>query len=306
MPERVRNWVFTLNNYTQDDVEHLRRLFSGFGVTDDGEIGHVARGYVCFQPERGANGTPHLQGCVCFDNPRLLNGVKRALGERYHVEPMRGTVDQAVAYCSKEDTRDADAGFSFEEYGTRPRSGSGAGRGTRSDLGDVAALIKSGKRMREVAEAHSSDFIKYHKGFVALQSTLQRKRDFKTKVYWYYGPTGSGKSRAAYEEAGEDVYTKMGENKWWDGYEQQKCVIIDDYRPSLCSWAELLKLFDRYEHRVEVKGCSVHFASEVIYVTTPLSPQLTWADTKEDINQLLRRIDVVRRFGEDEGLFLAN
>ena len=48
---RGRLWCFTLNNYT-DDERGLLGLAFGTGDID----------YACYQPERGENGTPHLQG----------------------------------------------------------------------------------------------------------------------------------------------------------------------------------------------------------------------------------------------------
>lgn len=99
-----------------------------------------------------------------------------------------------------------------------------------------------------------------------------------------------------------DAYVKMGTNKWWDGYEQQECVIVDDYRRDLCTFAELLRLFDRYPMRVECKGASVEFYSKVIIITTPKAPADTWEGRcEEDIRQLERRIFEVRHFpGEPE------
>ena len=55
---RHRSWVWTLNNYVAGSLEAIRgRLLE-----------HAT--YIAFQPERGASGTPHLQGVVCFKNAR--------------------------------------------------------------------------------------------------------------------------------------------------------------------------------------------------------------------------------------------
>jgi hypothetical protein len=89
----------------------------------------------------------------------------------------------------------------------------------------------------------------------------------------------------------------MGSTKWWDGYVGQPYVIIDDYRPDLCTFSNLLQLFDRYPMRVEFKGGSCQFVAKYIFVTAPKSPRDMWCNrVEEDINQLMRRITLVRDF----------
>jgi len=255
--------------------------------------------YVCFQPERGLQGTPHLQGVICFANARTLAGVKRVVGRTSHCEGMRGRIDQAVEYCRKDDSRDASAGFGFLEFGRRP-TGAGAGRGHRSDIVDAVGALRSGASFADIAEAHPDVAVRFSTGILRVQACFQRPRDFKTIVRWYYGSTGTGKSRAAFEEAGEGVYVKMPGNKWWDGYEGQEAVIIDDYRRDLCPFHQLLNLFDRYQYRVEFKGGACQFRAKTIWVTTPKSPQETWEGRcDEELQQLLRRVDIVKRFGEE-------
>lgn len=117
-------------------------------------------------------------------------------------------------------------------------------------------------------------------------------------MHWFYGSTGTGKTRSAYEIS-PLAYFKSPTNHWWDGYEGQETVIIDDYRVDFCKFSQLLRLFDRYPLSVEVKGGTVEFLAKDIYITTPKSPQDTWASrTEEDLAQLMRRIEDVRCFDE--------
>ena len=83
---RVRNWVFTLNNYTEEEIKSLAQ-----------------QNCYLFQEETGENGTPHLQGMLCFPNPMSLSSMKRING-RAHWEPCKNKI-ASIQYCSKESTR---------------------------------------------------------------------------------------------------------------------------------------------------------------------------------------------------------
>lgn len=276
MADKYRSICFTLNNYTEEDVTRIRACAT--------EIT-----YVVFQRERGREGgTPHLQGYMHHANPKSLGGWKRIVGDRAHIERARGTGVQNREYCTKEETR---------EPGTEPfEAGTMPSQGSRSDLDAVHRRIVEGATTREIAAEHPGDFIRYHRGITALQQLYVAPRRHQTRVYWYYGPTGTGKSREANERF-PNAYWKMGANKWWDGYHSHAEIIIDDYRCDMCTFAEMLRLFDRYPHRVETKGGTVEFVPTDIIVTTPKGPRETWQSrTEEDLQQLMRRLTEVRYF----------
>lgn len=89
--EQSRNWVFTLNNYTDDDIKDITTW------TDRGVEG------VGYGKEVGDSGTPHLQGFLVFTKKVSLSTVKDLNG-RMHIERMRGKLTQSIAYCSKQDS----------------------------------------------------------------------------------------------------------------------------------------------------------------------------------------------------------
>jgi len=47
--------------------------------------------------------------------------------------------------------------------------------------------------------------------------------------HWYWGPTGTGKSKTARETA-PDAFLKTN-TKWWDGYDQQDDVLLEELGP---------------------------------------------------------------------------
>ena len=273
----AKSWCFTLNNYAASDIVKFREL-----------SGCV---YKVFQEEVGENGTHHLQGYLYFEKKIRLAAVKKIDG-RAHWEMAKGTPQQNTDYCTKNETR-KEGSWPFTE-GLMPQ------QGRRSDLEGVYKAIENGATVNDIIECAPEVYMKYHSGIEKVIAAKQSPRDFKTEIFWYYGPTGTGKSRKAHHEGGSNAYCKMGNNKWWDGYCGHDVVIIDDYRKDLCPFHVLLKLFDRYPMRVESKGSSCQFRPQRIYVTTPLSPRETWrgedGSEREDIAQLLRRIEHVEQF----------
>jgi len=275
--QRGRHFCFTWNNPPDDEVagERLRGLIPDFYV---------------FQREQGANGTVHLQGIISFPNPRTIGGVGR--GFPMHIEFMRGTIEEAVAYCTKEDTRVP--GAEPQRFGAQPIN---AGRpGGRTDLHRVADAVAEGRRLSDISAEFPVEWIRYNRGISSLAGHRAQRRDAPTEVFWYWGPTGTGKSRAAFAEA-PDAYWKDSTNTWWDGYDGHEDVIIDDYRTGMCTFSYLLRLFDRYPLQVQVKGGYVNFKARRIFVTCPRNPREMWANrTDEEIQQLERRITRVTHF----------
>lgn len=96
---RARNWVFTLNNYTQDEIKDLAQ-----------------QECYLFQEETGENGTPHLQGILCFKNPMSLSSMKK-INERAHWEVCKNKI-ASIQYCSKELSRTGEifSNFDYVKY----------------------------------------------------------------------------------------------------------------------------------------------------------------------------------------------
>lgn len=84
---KSRNWCFTLNNYTEEEIKNLEKL----------ECKYI------FQEEKGENGTPHLQGLLMFSNAVYFNSVKKML-PRAHIERCKNKVS-SIKYCTKPETR---------------------------------------------------------------------------------------------------------------------------------------------------------------------------------------------------------
>lgn len=261
---RSRNWTYTLNNYSDEDIALVRGLITTY--------------HVCGR-EVGDSGTPHLQGYIEMETQQTLSALKKKL-PKAHLEVAKGNADQNKVYC----TKDKDV---LLETGKPKR------QGNRTDIDAVRENLADGANMRAVVEtARSLQSIRMAEIYLTYH---EEKRDWKPVVKWFYGPAGSGKTRQAHAES-VDPFVCGNTIKWWQGYDKHEHVIVDDFRTSFCKLDELLKLLDRYPFLVECKGSSRQLLAKQIIVTSPYKPEHFYADTGEDIAQLLRRIDEIRAF----------
>lgn len=135
MSHRGRNWCFTLNNYTEEDVDRLSNLPDTVS-------------YCIFGREVGESGTPHLQGFVQFSDRVRITQVKQFVGATAHVEFARN-VPAAIEYCKKEGN--------FREFGQICGSA-----GKRNDLDEFKEAVKGGNlKLSVLREDHSEVFAKY-------------------------------------------------------------------------------------------------------------------------------------------------
>lgn len=132
--------------------------------TFDGDIHR----YLVYQRERcPTTGKLHWQGYCELFNPRKIPGFQKSIhpSEKFHVEKRRGTPQEARAYCMKEESRvEGTEPIEHGVFGTK--------QGSRSDLTDAVAALKTGG-MKRVAEEHPEAYVRFHKGFQALQKELR-------------------------------------------------------------------------------------------------------------------------------------
>ncbi|AXH74080.1 MAG: putative viral replication protein [Circoviridae sp.] len=267
---RVRNVCFTVNNPALDQAS-FGSLLAGSSLVS----------FFCFGLERGASGTPHFQGYVEFKDQvdwdkahsLLLNG---------HIEPRRGTAQQACDYCKKDGN--------YLEHGIMSNQGS------RTDIQVVADALLDGCSLRDVAMDFPVQFIKFHKGISAFKSVTVGCRSSVPEVQVFYGLTGTGKSMRAREWLPNAYVWHPQQGQWFDGYQGEECVIFEEFRGQL-PFGMLLCLLDRYDCKVQYKGGMIEFAATKIAITSPLHPsEWFWTLTENDrLSQLTRRISEIHK-----------
>lgn len=224
------NWVFTARGH--QDLEY-----------DSSQVK-----YMRWTKETGEGGYEHLQGFVGFKFQKPMSVVKRILGrDDIHVEIMKGRLSDNERYCTKQGSFD-------HEFGDVPAD--------RKQAGEKRWNIARDKvRQDKVQDLEEEDFEIYTKYGKRLKEMARDRRDvkpidgdLKDRNIWIYGEPGTGKSRLVRKTyPAKQLYLKDC-NKWWDGYDDQPFVLIDDIDNKWKGINKLKNWADHYPFKPEIKG----------------------------------------------------
>lgn len=270
---RSKYWCFTLNNPKSEEVESLK---CKLGIING------PCSYIIWQYEKGDSGTEHLQGYLEYKTRKRFNSVKRDIGDRAHIErrmDKRGNA-RAIQYCKKE------GGWNQFEFGKPVEY-------EHRKLEEVARKLASGEEsIMDIAERDPHLYVKHHNGLQNLVNLKCAKRNWAMKIIVLFGKTGTGKTRWAYEKY-PNSYTGMwptGGRWWWDGYQGEESVILDEFKHQI-KLVDMLTLLDRYPLKIERKGGWDHFRSKTIIITTNIEPQDWYPKcTSQEKEPLWRRL----------------
>jgi len=270
MASRFRAWCFTINNYSDNDIISLKR--------------NIKYRYIILGDEIApTTGTKHIQGYVYLANAITFESLKKKLPSGTHIEQAKGNFSKNKEYCSKQN-------ILFED-GTEPE------QGKRSDIERAREVVANGGSMRDIIDLNCG-----YQGIRTGEKVFQyceTRRNWVTDVSWFWGKTGTGKSRKANETL-PNAWWSGKDLRWWQGYDGHPDVIIDDFRGDFCTFHELLRILDRYPYTIENKGGSRQLLAKRIIITCPKNYTEVYAVNGEQIEQLARRITRVEHFGDPD------
>lgn len=273
----ARNYVFTdfgLSDYHLDNGDIIKYICWGWEVCPD-------------------TGRPHHQGYVEFRRPQTYLQANKLLDTKANYQKREGTREEARNYTWKgqfetKRTRVPQPSAIWLELGDFTVS-----QGCRTDMREARGILQDTSSMGLVMEECFSYqvnkncelYLKYRESKRAIQPI---------NVVWCWGQSGTGKTRWVYESF-DDVFKPVS-FKWWEGYDGQITVLIDDFRRDFCKFHELISpLTDIYPFRVETKGGSRQVQFKNIIFTCPYHWREVY-DTREDLFQLERRITETKYF----------
>lgn len=299
MTSQSRNWVFT-RQATQAEATTWNATAAA--VIVDPFTWHTEDKvtFCKYQIERApTTGQLHVQGMISFKASCRPTAVKKLIGNNPHVEICKD-VKASLEYCGKAESRV----WGPWEHGTAP-----AGQGKRTDLHKIWTDVKAGKRTLDMIEEDPS-IAKFEKHLKFLRFAHQEAESDRQatgiKCMIFYGETDLGKTYAAMNCIDPTSVFKMdppaskGATLWWDGYEGEHTVVLDEFEgDNYCSLSKLKTLLDCYKCRLDVKGSFTWAAWKTVILCSNSAPR-TWypfAPAQRSIIQpLIRRITEIRHF----------
>lgn len=232
----------------------------------------------------GETGYRHWQLLVVFRRTTRLAAVKRIFGERAHCELSRSRA--ADTYVWKQETRIAGTDF---ELGTKP-----VRRNSAADWAKVRECAKRG----DLDGVPDDIFVRHYSNLRRIAADHAQPVAMRRRVHVFWGVTGSGKSHAAWNAAGPQAYDKDARSKFWEGYEAQRKVVIDEFRGGI-DIAHILRWTDRYPRRVDIKFSSRPLCADEFWITSNIHPRDWYPDLDLGTYQALeRRFTDVTHFAE--------
>lgn len=212
--------------------------------------------YVVGQGERGTqNKILHIQFYVNFKVPQRFTKITK-IDKSIHCEKVYVN-NGADRYCMKKETR-VDGPYKFGNYPMK-----------FNDPNDWQNIWNLAKENR-IEEIPPGIRIRNYNTIKTIAKDYMNLEDCEhLRGIWIWGPAGTGKSRWVREHVPpHDLYPKML-NKWWDGYNNQRVVVLDDFGLEGDFLSQELKIWsDRYGCLLENKGGCLQSNYEWFIITS--------------------------------------
>jgi RNA helicase/Putative viral replication protein len=222
--------------------------------------------YAIYQLEEGAETkTPHFQGVIFFSRQVTAKHVnKKYLDNRAKLKRC-DSVDGAIKYCTKKDRTYRDGPW---EYGLRSAVvEQGSNKRARPDF-------NSQKELLDWSDTEYKDKYYHNIKRQMVDASLKMERTWQTKFICLYGPSGTGKSLFAKELWPKAYYVQKESstrNLWFDGYDGQEVMIVDDYHNTF-SFTVFKELINHTGYHLPVKGGKAPMVASLVVVLSNTPP----------------------------------
>lgn len=235
--------------------------------------------YLCYgEEECPTTGRKHLQGFAYCAKAQKFGYYKKAFGNT-HFEKCRGDLASNESYCKKDGH--------WTEYGQKPM-----GNGKKRTLEVFCDRLKKGDRLVDCVRDDPVTFAMYCNGLRTISGMLQTPYEHDcVRGVWIYGVPGAGKSHYARNRF-DDIYIKA-QNKWFDGYNGEKTILLDDFDVGK-PLGHYLKIWgDKWACSGEFKGGKVHLQHHFFVITSNYSIEEMFPDDILLQDAIKRRFEII-------------
>lgn len=244
-------------------------------------------------------GAKHIHLAISFEKAKRVNAVSKLLGNA-HVEPMRGSKEQACDYIDKKGKFEEKGEKILAKFGAPDKVQDNSGKHLNAD--EVKRLIASGEinasnlDLYIMQNAETESQARNIEGLYNryMLATAHQMRDIE--VFYVEGTTGQGKTRGAYNRF-TDIFKASVSDKTsfpFNGYHGERVLLLDELRPGVFRPAELFQILDRYPLTVDIKNGRFPAMWTTVIITSAMKLDDWFADENkgQDNNkaQFLRRI----------------
>lgn len=294
-----RNFILTLNEatleYYQDVLNYLTGL-SGFIYL------------LC--TEHIGSSRKHYHIYVQYENTKKLT-VSRLHGA--HFDPCFGSAQQNINYCWAKDAKHVREGVTailIDEIGEPKLKGGSWSVKVLKEMDSPDELPATYYNIfQKINNKRKSD-----EAFYEMLDMVERDSLRPIEVVYFIGKPGCGKTYNAYKYAlskfDKTEITKVTiQNNFFEfvGSDKDKCLVIEEFRPSQLHPSSLLQFTDKYGYSCPIKGGYKYVKPEMIIISSIIHPARLYREEKEELNeQFTRRITHLFEVTSNHSYFEVN
>lgn len=271
MSTRARAFCFTINNWTEELLTNCLDV-----------IDPAVYSVIGFE-EAPTTGTKHIQGYVYYNNAHTFQSMKKKL-KGAHLEIAKGSAKQNRDYCIKSGE--------YNEFGTIPQ------QGKRNDINDFKDAIISGMDEISLINEFPTEMAHFDRFYNRCRNVFLKQKAITNgdapEVIVLIGEPGCGKTRHIYDNNDiTEVYKlEVGDGSsgsiFWNGYDGQEIILIDDFHNNL-KLDYMLRLLDRYPMQLNTKGGYTWRSAKKIYITSNIPVEQWYHNCPDILRRALRR-----------------
>ena len=264
------------------------------------------------QDKEGNPRPPDVHVMMTFDNARYVTSVAKILGDApQYLEVWDGNHENGYAYLvhatkkareegkHQYDPEEVIANFDYPDFliQIRTKTANAAQPKDLTAKNLLDALYAGVLPKEEVERRMTGSQLAYYMRQIDIvwQKVLENQaaewrkemiaQGKQITVIWLYGTSGTGKTRLARDLAEREnrpYYVAGSSRDVFQDYAGEHTIILDELRPKVLAYQDLLRILDPFCARTGVKAPARYvdktLAADMIIVTSPYSPHKFWQE----------------------------